>query len=683
MFKKILIANRGEIACRVMATARKMGIQTVAVYSEADKEARHVAMADEAVCIGPASSRESYLVADKIIAAAKQTGAQAIHPGYGFLSENAEFSKHCEESGIVFIGPKHHSIAAMGDKIASKKLAQKAGVNCIPGVNDAIESPEKAVEIAKGIGYPVMIKASAGGGGKGLRVAYNDKEALEGFTSCRNEARNSFGDDRVFIEKFVEEPRHIEIQLIGDSQGHVLYLNERECSIQRRHQKVIEEAPSPFISDATRKAMGEQAVALAKAVKYQSAGTVEFVVGKDQSFYFLEMNTRLQVEHPVTECITGLDLVEWMIRIAAGEPLTLKQEDVQRNGWAIECRINAEDPFRNFLPSTGRLVRFHPPEPTMFQANTEQLLGIRVDTGVQEGGEIPMFYDSMIAKLIVHGRDRNDAIAKMREALNAFVIRGISSNIPFQSALLAHPRFVSGEFNTGFIAEQYAQGFRAEDVTHQDPDFLIALAAFVRRRSRERAASLSGQLPGYDVKVGEAYTVITLDAKGDHQHTQVEVDDSGGRHGTAIIKVNGKNYAIASEARINNVAILGTVNGQPFTAQVERGSKKHPLGLQIQHNGTRIDAMVVSPRMAELYKLMPFKAPPDLSRFVLSPMPGLLVDVAVKPGQKVVAGERVAVIEAMKMENVLFALQDGVVKNVVAKQGESLSVDQVIVEFEV
>jgi len=682
MFKKILIANRGEIACRVMATARKMGIQTVAVYSEADKEARHVAMADEAVCIGPAASCESYLVADKIIAAAKKTGAEAIHPGYGFLSENAEFSKRCEESGIVFIGPKHHSIAAMGDKIASKKLAAKAGVNCIPGVNDAIETPEKAVEIAKGIGYPVMIKASAGGGGKGLRVAYNDKEAFEGFTSCRNEARNSFGDDRVFIEKFVEEPRHIEIQLIGDSQGHVLYLNERECSIQRRHQKVIEEAPSPFISDETRKAMGEQAVALAKAVKYQSAGTVEFVVGKDQSFYFLEMNTRLQVEHPVTECITGLDLVEWMIRIAAGEHLTLKQEDVQRNGWAIECRINAEDPFRNFLPSTGRLVRFHPPESTMFQGNTEQLLGVRVDTGVQEGGEIPMFYDSMIAKLIVHGRDRNDAIGKMREALNAFVIRGISSNIPFQSALLAHPRFVSGDFNTGFIAEQYAHGFRAEDVKHQDPDFLVALAAFVRRRSRERTAGLSGQLPGYDVKVGQTYTIITLDAHGAHQHTQVEVDDSMGSHGTAIIKVNGKNYAIASESRINDVAIKGTVNGQPFTAQVERGSSKNPLGLQIQHNGTRIDAMVVSPRMAELFKLMPFKAPPDLSRFVLSPMPGLLVDVAVKPGQKVLAGERVAVIEAMKMENVLFALQDGVVKSVVANQGESLTVDQVIVEFE-
>jgi propionyl-CoA carboxylase alpha chain len=412
---------------------------------------------------------------------------------------------------------------------------------------------------------------------------------------------------------------------------------------------------------------------------------VEFIVEQSErgmDFFFMEMNTRLQVEHPVTEAVTGLDLVEWMIRIAAGEPLTLKQEDVQRNGWAIECRINAEDPFRNFLPSTGRLVRFHPPEPTMFQGNTEQLLGVRVDTGVHEGGEIPMFYDSMIAKLIVHGRDRNDAIAKMREALNAFVIRGISSNIPFQSALLAHPRFVSGEFNTGFIAEQYAHGFRAQDVNHHDPDFLIALAAFVRRRSRERAASLSGQLPGYDVKVGQTYTIITLDAHGAHEHTQVEVDDSMGSHGTAIIKVNGKNYAIASESRINDVAIKGTVNGQPFTAQVERGSTKNPLSLQIQHNGTRIDAMVVSPRMAELFKLMPFKAPPDLSRFVLSPMPGLLVDVAVKTGQKVLAGERVAVIEAMKMENVLFALQDGVVKSVVANQGESLTVDQVIVEFE-
>ena len=682
MFNKILIANRGEIACRVMATAKKMGIQTVAVYSEADKLSRHVQLADESVLIGPAASRESYLVAEKIIAAAKSTGAQAIHPGYGFLSENESFAKRCEEEGLVFIGPKHPAIAAMGDKIASKKLAQKAQVNTIPGHNEAIESPEEAVQIAQSIGYPVMIKASAGGGGKGLRVAFNDKETHEGFTSCRNEAHNSFGDDRVFIEKFVEEPRHIEIQVLGDAHGHVIFLNERECSIQRRHQKVIEEAPSPFISDETRAAMGAQAVALAKAVQYQSAGTVEFVVGKDQSFYFLEMNTRLQVEHPVTECITGLDLVEWMIRIAAGEKLSLQQSEVQRNGWAIECRINAEDPFRNFLPSTGRLVRFRPPVQTMFQANPEQLMGVRVDTGVVEGGEIPMFYDSMIAKLIVHGRDRAEAIAKMRNALNGFVIRGVSSNIPFQSALLAHPDFMSGEFNTGFISEHYAHGFRSEDVSHSDADFLIALASFVRRKSRERAAGLSGQLPGYDVKVGQQYTVITLDDLGEHSHTQVEVDDSGGRHDTAVIKVNGKNYAIESHSRLNDVAIHGTVNGQPFTAQVERGSTQNPLGLKVQHNGACIQVLVISPRMAELHRLMPFKAPPDLSRFVLSPMPGLLVEVAVQAGQKVMAGERVAVIEAMKMENVLFAAQDGIVKSVVAAKGESLSVDQVIVEFE-
>jgi len=680
MFTKILIANRGEIACRVIATAKRMGISTVAVYSEADKNARHVALADESVCIGPAPSRESYLLGDVIISAAQKTGAQAIHPGYGFLSENEDFARRCEEKSIVFIGPKHEAIAAMGDKIASKKLAALANVNTIPGVNEAIESPEKAVEIAKTIGYPVMIKASAGGGGKGLRVAFNDKEAHEGFTSCRNEARNSFGDDRVFIEKFVEEPRHIEIQLLGDAFGNVLFLNERECSIQRRHQKVIEEAPSPFISDETRQAMGEQAVALAKAVKYQSAGTVEFVVGKDQSFYFLEMNTRLQVEHPVTECITGLDLVEWMIRVAAGEKIPFAQSDVRRDGWAIECRINAEDPFRNFLPSTGRLIRFQPPPTSMHQANTENLFGVRVDTGVQEGGEIPIHYDSMIAKLIVHGRDRNDAIAKMRDALNGFVIRGINSNIPFQSALLAHPDFVAGRFNTGFIAEHFSKGFSAESVSHTDPDFLIALAAFVRRKSRERAASLSGQLPGYDVKVGQTYTVITLDAKGHHGYTQVEVDDVGGR-GTAVIKVNDKNYAIESHSRLNDIAIEGTVNGQAFVAQVERGSLKNPLVLQIQHHGLRIEALVISPRMADLYRLMPYKPPADMSRFVLSPMPGLLVEVAVTQGQKVQAGERVAVIEAMKMENVLFAAQDGVVKSVQATKGDSLSVDQVIVEF--
>ena len=682
MFTKILIANRGEIACRVIATAKKMGIATVAVYSEADKEARHVLLADEAVLIGPAPSRESYLVADKIIAAAKATGAQAIHPGYGFLSENEAFSKRCEDEGIAFIGPRHFSIAAMGDKIASKKLANEAKVNTIPGYNDAIASAEAAVEIAKGIGYPVMIKASAGGGGKGLRVAANDKEAFEGFTSCKNEALNSFGDDRVFIEKFVEEPRHIEIQVLGDSHGNVIYLNERECSIQRRHQKVIEEAPSPFISDATRIAMGEQAVALAKAVQYQSAGTVEFVVGKDQSFYFLEMNTRLQVEHPVTEAITGIDLVEMMIRVAHGEKLPITQADVKRNGWAIECRINAEDPFRNFLPSTGRLVRFQTPVQTMFQSNTQDLLGVRVDTGVQDGGEIPMFYDSMIAKLIVHGTDRNDAISKMREALNGFVIRGISSNIPFQAALLAHPKFVSGDFNTGFIAENYAHGFRAEDVPHNDPDFLVALAAFVRRKSRERAANLSGQLPGYDVQIGHDYSVVVLGAKGNNRYIPVHVDEFRGQSGKAIIKVGESHYIIESHSRLNDVRISGTVNGKPFTAQVERGTPKNPLALQIQHNGTRIEALVVSPRMAELHQMMPFKTPPDMSRFVLSPMPGLLVNVAVKQGQKIQAGERVAVIEAMKMENILFAAHDGVVKKIMASQGESLTVDQVIVEFE-
>ena len=681
MFTKILIANRGEIACRVIKTAQKMGIKTVAVYSDADKDARHVQLADEAVHIGPAPSRESYLQADKIIAACKSTGAQAVHPGYGFLSENAGFAKRVEEEGIIFIGPKHYSIAAMGDKIESKKLAGAAGVNCIPGVNDAIETPEKAVEIAKGIGYPVMIKASAGGGGKGLRVAFNDKEALDGFTSCRNEARNSFGDDRVFIEKFVEEPRHIEIQLLGDAHGNVIYLNERECSIQRRHQKVIEEAPSPFISDATRKAMGEQAVALAKAVKYQSAGTVEFVVGKDQSFYFLEMNTRLQVEHPVTECITGLDLVELMIRVAAGEKLPLTQADVKREGWAIECRINAEDPFRNFLPSTGRLVRFQPPEETMFSADTSQWYGVRVDTGVQDGGEIPMFYDSMIAQLIVHGKVRAHAIAKMREALNGFVIRGVSSNIPFQAALLAHPKFVAGDFNTGFIAENYGKGFHASDVVAQDPNLLVALAAFMNRRYRARASGISGQLEGHGVKVGEEFVVVALDPAGQHSYTPVSVTDFEGKTGSSAVQVGADSYKIDSDVALGSIRVQGNVNDRPFTAQVERGAGKNPLALRVSYNGAQIEALVLSPLGARLHQLMPYKAPPDLSKFLLSPMPGLLVDIAVQAGQTVQAGEKLAVIEAMKMENILFATQDGVVGKITAAKGESLAVDQTILEF--
>ncbi len=682
MFTKILIANRGEIACRVIATARKMGIQTVAVYSDADKDARHVKLADEAVHIGAAPSRESYLVADRIIAAAKSTGAQAIHPGYGFLSENEAFAKRCEDEGIAFIGPKAHSIAAMGDKIASKKLANEAKVNTIPGYNDAIAGADQAVEIAKGIGYPVMIKASAGGGGKGLRVAFNDKEAFDGFTSCQNEARNSFGDDRIFIEKFVQEPRHIEIQILGDSHGNVLYLNERECSIQRRHQKVIEEAPSPFISDATRKAMGEQAVQLAKAVQYQSAGTVEFVVGKDQDFYFLEMNTRLQVEHPVTECITGLDLVEQMIRVAAGEKLSFAQADVKRDGWAIECRINAEDPFRNFLPSTGRLVRFEPPKQTMWQADTEHLQGVRVDTGVYDGGEIPMFYDSMIAKLIVHGKDRNEAIAKMREALNGFAIRGISSNIPFQAALLAHPKFVTGEFNTGFIAEHYAHGFHAEDVPHDDPNFLVALALFRNRRYRARASTISGQMQGHHVHVGHQYTAVVLGAEGNNQYVSGEVTDFDAEARACKVVVNGKTYDFRSNADIRDLVVRGVCNGKDFTCQIERGTAKNPLLLRIIHNGTQADVLVLSPKGAEMHKMMPYKAPPDLSKFLLSPMPGLLVDVAVQPGQKVQAGEKLAVIEAMKMENILFAAQDGVVSKVSAAKGDSLAVDDVIVEFE-
>ena len=665
MFKKILIANRGEIACRVIKTARKMGIKTVAVYSEADRDARHVELADEAVCIGPAPSRESYLVMDNIIKACKDTGAEAVHPGYGFLSENEAFAKRLEEEGITFIGPKHYSIAAMGDKIASKKLANEAKVNTIPGYNDAIDTPDSAVKIAQGIGYPVMIKASAGGGGKGLRVAFNDKEAFEGFTACKNEARNSFGDDRVFIEKFVEEPRHIEIQVLGDAHGNTVYLWERECSIQRRHQKVIEEAPSPFISDETRKAMGEQAVALAKAVKYQSAGTVEFVVGKDQSFYFLEMNTRLQVEHPVTESITGLDLVEQMIRVAAGEKLSFGQKDIQRNGWSMECRINADDPYRNFLPSTGRLVKYQPPE---------EVNGVRVDTGVYEGGEIPMYYDSMIAKLIVHGKDRLDAITKMRAALNQFVIRGIHSNIPFQAALMQHPRFISGDFNTGFIAEEFPHGFRASDVKAEDPKLMNALATAVHRRYLDRAAGIYGQLEGHEVKIPNAFVVAAGEAgKMNYMPTFVHETARGYE-----VTVDNSVYKIDSDWNPGQIIYKASVNGREIALQVER------IGMfyRLQFDGVRIDSMVLTPQAAEMQKLMPFKEPPDMSKFLLSPMPGLLVDVAVTVGQKVEAGQRLAAIEAMKMENVLVATQDGVVAAVMAAKGESLAVDQEILRFE-
>ncbi len=662
MFKKILIANRGEIACRVIKTARKMGIKTVAVYSEADASARHVELADEAVCIGPAASKESYLVIDKIIAACKQTGAEAVHPGYGFLSENADFCRQLEANGIVFIGPKVLALESMGDKIASKKLANEAKVNTIPGYNDPIDTPEQAVEIAKGIGYPVMIKASAGGGGKGLRVAFDDKEAYEGFASCKNEAKNAFGDDRVFIEKFVEEPRHIEIQVLGDAHGNVVYLNERDCSIQRRHQKVIEEAPSPFIDPATRKAMGEQAVALAKAVQYQSAGTVEFVVGKDKSFYFLEMNTRLQVEHPVTELITGLDLVEQMIRVAAGEKLAFGQSDVQLNGWSMECRINAEDPFRGFLPSTGRLVKFSPPQEVPGQ--------VRVDTGVYDGGEISMFYDSMIAKLIVHAATREQAIERMRDALNSFVIRGISSNIPFQSALMQHPRFQAGNFTTAFIAEEYPKGFDASDVPHDDPALLLSVAAFVHRTYIDRAARVTGQLPGHELKVGDEWVVLR---DGVPHSVTVEAAEGG-----YDVTYSGETFKLRSDWKLGEALFEGTVNGEPFTMQLER----RKLAYRLFHWGTQVDLTVLRARAAELLSLMPEKQAPDMSKFLLSPMPGLLREVAVTVGQEVKVGEKLAVIEAMKMENILKAEQDGKVKKVSAAAGESLSVDQIIIEFE-
>ena len=676
MFEKILVANRGEIACRVIKTARKMGVASVAVYSDADRDALHVELADEAVFIGAAPSRESYLSIDKIIAACQRTGAQAVHPGYGFLSENQEFARRVEENGIVFIGPKHASIAAMGDKIASKKLAIAAKVNTIPGHNAAIDSPEQAVEIAQGIGYPVMIKASAGGGGKGLRVAHDERQTIEGYSACRNEARASFGDDRVFIEKFVDQPRHIEIQVLGDAHGNCVYLHERECSIQRRHQKVIEEAPSPFISAATRKAMGEQAVALAKAVNYQSAGTVEFVVGADQSFYFLEMNTRLQVEHPVTECITGLDLVEQMIRIAAGEKLPFDQAGIPLRGWAMECRINAEDPLRGFLPSTGRLVKYQPPAQTMSAAQTSaQDVGVRVDTGVMEGGEIPIFYDSMIAKLIVHGTDRTDAIRRMREALNAFVIRGISSNIAFQSALLAHPKFAAGQFNTGFIAEQYPNGFSLSLRAGDEPRLLLALAAAAYRRNRERATRISGQLSGHELQLGEEFVIVHTTSDGRLRHTAVKVSNGGDAY---RIEMDTEVSTLAFSGPLRDIAVHGKFNGQLFSAQMERIG----LNYRIVHNGMQIEARVLTPRAAELQALMPLKAPPDLSRFLLSPMPGLLVDVAEKAGQAVRVGEKLAVIEAMKMENILVAQQDGVVAKIAAEKGASLSVDQVILEFE-
>jgi propionyl-CoA carboxylase alpha chain len=661
MFKKILIANRGEIACRVIKSARRMGIKTVAVYSDADKDALHVDMADEAVCIGPAPSSESYLLIDKILEAIKKTGADAVHPGYGFLSENAAFARKLKRQGIAFIGPNVLAITKMGDKIESKKLAEKAGVNTVPGHTEALRDVRQALNISKKIGYPVMLKASAGGGGKGMRVAYNEAEAREGFTSAKREAASSFGDDRIFVEKFIEEPRHIEIQIIADNHGNTVYLGERECSIQRRHQKVIEEAPSPFIDEKTRKAMGEQAVHLARAVKYVSAGTVEFIVDSKRNFFFLEMNTRLQVEHPVTEKITGLDLVELMIKVAAGEKLSLKQEDVSLTGWAMETRIYAEDPFRGFLPSVGRLVRYQAPQESDH---------VRVDTGVYEGGEISIYYDPMIAKLITYGSDRDEAIAHMRHALDGYYIRGVSHNISFLAALMAHPRFQKGNLTTNFIAEEYADGFDPSDVPHDDPELLVAVATAIHRAYQERAAGISGQYAGHQRQVRDDWIVLMAGTE-----FGVNITCVTGGYDVSIGEVR---VHIRTSWQLGQPLFEAQVNGSLICLQVERNG----AGYSLFHSGLRADVVVLNPQAAALYAMMPEKVAIDTSQFLLSPMPGLLISLSVTEGQEVKAGEELAVVEAMKMENVLHAERDGTIKSVHAAAGDSLSVDQAIIEFE-
>ncbi|TWU29777.1 acetyl-CoA carboxylase biotin carboxylase subunit [Bythopirellula polymerisocia] len=661
MFKKILIANRGEIACRVIKSARKMGIATVAVYSEADKDALHVALADEAVCIGPAPSSQSYLVIDRILEACRTTGADAVHPGYGFLSENAEFAKQLDLAGIAFIGPGIHAITSMGDKITSKRLAQEAGVNTVPGSTEVIRDGAMAVKIAKEIGYPVMLKASAGGGGKGMRVAFNDEECREGFERASNESRSSFGDDRIFIEKFIEQPRHIEIQVLGDTHGNIVFLGERECSLQRRHQKIIEEAPSPFIDKKTRALMGEQAVALARAVQYHSAGTVEFIVDAERNFYFLEMNTRLQVEHPVTEFVTGLDLVELMIRIAAGESLQFSQTDVKLSGWAIEARIYAEDPFRNFLPSVGRLVRYAPP------AESDN---VRVDTGVYEGGEVSIHYDPMIAKLITYGADREESIQRMRRALNEFTIRGVAHNISFLGALVNHPRFAKGQLSTNLIAEEYPDGFDATNVVHDDPALLITVCGVIHRRYRERAAQISGQLPGYEPQVDQRWVIVF-----GNEHHPVTVCPAERGYDVTYADLT---YHVESNWEFGQPLFRGSIDGEEVCVQVER---RHLL-YRLFHWGTQVDMLALSARAAELLSLMPVKEPPDLSKLLLSPMPGMLASMRVEVGEEVKAGQDLAVVEAMKMENVLRAERDGKVANIVATVGETLAVDQVILEFE-
>ncbi|MFT5341983.1 MAG: propionyl-CoA carboxylase alpha chain [Paracoccaceae bacterium] len=666
MFSKILIANRGEIACRVIKSARKMGITTVAIYSDADKQALHVKMADEAIHIGPSPANQSYIVIDKVMAAVRESGAQAVHPGYGFLSENAKFARALEAEGVAFVGPPVGAIESMGDKITSKKIAKEAGVSIVPGYMGEIADAEEAVKISNEIGYPVMIKASAGGGGKGMRIAWDDAECREGFQSSKNEAANSFGDDRIFIEKFVTQPRHIEIQVLCDAHGNGIYLGERECSIQRRNQKVVEEAPSPFLDEATRKSMGEQAVMLAQAVGYTSAGTVEFIVDKDKKFFFLEMNTRLQVEHPVTELITGVDLVEQMIRVANGEPLSITQDDVKLTGWAIENRLYAENPYRNFLPSIGRLTRYRPPTEVTTDTHV-----VRNDTGVYEGGEISMYYDPMIAKLCTWAPTRGEAIEQMRVALDRFEVEGIGHNLPFLAAVMDHPIFIAGDMTTAFIAEEYPDGFEGVTLPDENLRRIAASCAAMHRVAEIRRTRVSGRMDNHERKVGSDWVVTLQDARFE---VVIEADHDG----STVRFADGSTLRVASDWTPGDQLAELDVDGAPLVLKVGKISG----GFRIRSRGADLKVHVRTPRQAELADLMPEKVPADTSKFLLCPMPGLIVKVNVEVGDEVQEGQALCTVEAMKMENILRAEKTSVVSKVNTVAGESLAVDDIIMEFE-
>ena len=665
MFNKILIANRGEIACRVIKTAKQMGIKTVAVFSDADRNALHVQMADEAVNIGPPPANQSYIDIEKVISAVKKTNAQAVHPGYGFLSENAKFAKSLSDIGVTFIGPPENAIESMGDKITSKKIAQEAGVNTVPGYMGVIKDEDEALSISEKIGYPVMIKASAGGGGKGMRIAWNDSEVKEGFQSSKNEAASSFGDDRIFIEKFVTQPRHIEIQVLADTKGNCIYLGERECSIQRRNQKVVEEAPSSFLDEKTRRKMGEQACNLAKAVGYSSAGTVEFIVDKDKNFYFLEMNTRLQVEHPVTELITGIDLVEQMILVATGKPLSITQKDIKLTGWAIESRLYVEDPYRNFLPSIGRLTRYRPPAEIKDKHSI-----VRNDTGVYEGGEISMYYDPMIAKLCTWAPDRAKAIEQMRIALDRFEVEGIGHNLPFLSAVMDHKKFISGKITTAFIAEEYSEGFNGVDLNDDKIKDLAACAAAMNRVAEIRRTKISGRMDNHERRVGDDWVVqvagkvFLVNVLADTAGANVIFEDE------TSIRISGdwlpgKKLANMTAGDKNLVIKINKITG----------------GFRMRTRGADLKVLVRTPRQAELSKHMQEKLPPDTSKMLLCPMPGLLVKIDVEIGQEVQEGQPLCTVEAMKMENILRAERKGVVAKINSSVGDSLAVDDIILEF--